>query len=127
MIRPLVKSLGPLSPEDVDILIEDRDTEKYLQPRSEAQKAVKGLTPSPKLKTKIDDLKKAITVLVFQKTGSSDLAYFISSDAELIALHVLNDSKDAWISDLYYTYSSGQIPWEGLKHTDAPLTEQLAV
>jgi hypothetical protein len=46
----------------------------------------------------------------YEKTGSSDIAAFVSDDFELIVRAALTGSEDKWVAGLRDAYASGGFP-----------------
>jgi len=109
-INSLETILNNIDIETIDEILDNRDEETFSDVWTNAYEETKHFTIEPKLKTEIDRIRENIFKTVFQKTNSSDLSAYISDDFDLIALHLLADSKNNWIVALQETYLKNEIP-----------------
>ena len=82
---------------EIDREIETRKSDLEISTREEAEKS-------------FDELRKRAYSMVIRKSGSSDLAAYVSDDFELICWDLLMKKDSSFVFSLINSYLSGNIP-----------------
>lgn len=122
-IEILKSILENIDIENIDNILDDRDNDEFSKLWENSYNQIKKISLEGEVKEKINEARKEIFMLTYQKTNSSDLSAYISDDFELICLHYLNKTENNWVNRLYATYLEREIPKGILKNNSLNLND----
>lgn len=108
----------------IDDILDDRDSSEFNVLWNKANKEIATIKLKKATQKKLDEMIKEIFKIVFSKTHHDELAAYTSDDFDLIAKHLLAQSKNTWVTNLCATYFTGKIFLKvELLHTTKTLKE----
>lgn len=115
-IEILKSILENIDIENIDDILDNRDNDEFSELWTNSYNQIKKRSLESEVKEKINETRKEIFMLTYQKTNSSDLSAYISDDFDLICLQYLSETENNWVNKLYATYLKSEIPQGILKN-----------
>jgi hypothetical protein len=119
----LEAALTNIDPENIDEILDNRDSSTFSEAWMEAYQAVDEKTVDEETEDAVTQIRKEIFISIFKATGSSELPAYISDDFGLISSYFIHDIENSWVTNLLFTYLNHQIPQGELMKTDKTMKE----
>lgn len=122
----LEAALTNIDPENIDEILDNRDSSTFSEAWMEAYQAVDEKTVDEETEDAVTQIRKEIFVSIFKATDSSELPAYISDDFGLISSYFIHDIENSWVTNLLFTYLHHQIPQGELMKTDKTMKELIS-